>query len=265
MIGIYFIKCLINNKTYIGSSINIEKRLKQHIKMLEKNNHSNQYLQNSYNKYGKNNFKLGIIDICKEESLSNREQYYIDNNENLFNIIKKDIKRPTLEPEIIQKITNRINEMYKTGELSKTNKGNFKKGQKPWNTGKKYKSTDHLKVPKLNKGDRSNDIITKRNKLPKILVYDINNNYLGIWNSSKDLEDNSKKENFILKKYMILRNKDGRQGYDPYLLQSVNINKSNNFNKLYKGLFFKQAHDKSDKLLENPEEDDQQPRLSLND
>lgn len=34
MIGIYYIKCIINNKVYIGSSINIEQRIKRHIWIL---------------------------------------------------------------------------------------------------------------------------------------------------------------------------------------------------------------------------------------
>lgn len=39
MSGIYQIYNPINNKRYIGSSINVERRLKEHLRNLEKNRH----------------------------------------------------------------------------------------------------------------------------------------------------------------------------------------------------------------------------------
>ena len=51
MIGIY--KIIINNKVYIGSSFNIQRRLIQHKSNLKNNKHDNQHLQNAYNKYKK--------------------------------------------------------------------------------------------------------------------------------------------------------------------------------------------------------------------
>ena len=49
--GIYLIKNNISKKEYIGQSINIEKRWKDHKKDLRNNIHKNQHLQNAYNKY----------------------------------------------------------------------------------------------------------------------------------------------------------------------------------------------------------------------
>lgn len=51
MSGIYQIYNPINNKRYIGSSINVERRLKEHLRNLEKNRHCNDHLQSAYNKY----------------------------------------------------------------------------------------------------------------------------------------------------------------------------------------------------------------------
>lgn len=45
MSGIYQIYNPINNKRYIGSSINVERRLKEHLRNLEKNRHCNDHLQ----------------------------------------------------------------------------------------------------------------------------------------------------------------------------------------------------------------------------
>jgi hypothetical protein len=47
--GIY--KITINNKIYIGSSVNIYHRYKLHKNTLCKNIHRNRYLQRAYNKY----------------------------------------------------------------------------------------------------------------------------------------------------------------------------------------------------------------------
>jgi len=95
--GIYCIKNLINNKIYIGSSINLKKRITTHKWLLNKNNHFNKYLQNSWNKYGGINFSFSIIKTLyvKNEVLLRRyEEYYIKNlkslyNESGFNINKK--------------------------------------------------------------------------------------------------------------------------------------------------------------------------------
>lgn len=54
--GIYCILNLKNQKKYIGSSKDIQERIINHKGMLRNNKHYNPILQNSYNKYGKNNF-----------------------------------------------------------------------------------------------------------------------------------------------------------------------------------------------------------------
>ena len=50
--GIYIIRTTINSKVYIGSSINLYNRIKDHLKELRRNNHRNQLLQNHFNKNG---------------------------------------------------------------------------------------------------------------------------------------------------------------------------------------------------------------------
>jgi group I intron endonuclease len=76
--GIYKITNILNNKIYIGSSFNIEKRFKRHIKDLKENKHHNIHLQRSFNSYGKDNFVLSIIELTLKEELLSKEQYYLD-------------------------------------------------------------------------------------------------------------------------------------------------------------------------------------------
>lgn len=76
--GIYKIENKINNKKYIGSSIDVEKRLKKHLIMLKGEYHDNIYLQKSFNKYGEDNFTLKIIEECNHSELVDKENYYIN-------------------------------------------------------------------------------------------------------------------------------------------------------------------------------------------
>lgn len=88
MLGIYKIVNLITKDIYVGSSGNINNRKKRHFSQLNCNNHHCHYLQRAYNKYGKENFELVIIEEMKfpedydnvliGQHLISREQYYID-------------------------------------------------------------------------------------------------------------------------------------------------------------------------------------------
>lgn len=51
MAGVYQIFNTETNKRYIGSSIDVERRLKEHKRNLKAHRHSNQHLQNAWNKY----------------------------------------------------------------------------------------------------------------------------------------------------------------------------------------------------------------------
>lgn len=76
MIGIY--KIIINNKVYIGSSFNIQKRLIQHKSDLKNNRHDNQYLQNAYNKYKRITTEIvKTFSSISDEKLRQLEKEYI--------------------------------------------------------------------------------------------------------------------------------------------------------------------------------------------
>lgn len=75
--GIYMIKNIKNSKVYIGSTIDLKSREYKHFWMLNKNIHDNIFLQNSYNKHGKDNFTFNIIESCDYNSLVEKENHYI--------------------------------------------------------------------------------------------------------------------------------------------------------------------------------------------
>lgn len=79
MTGIYKITNLINGKSYIGQSINIEKRFISHKQRAfnKKDRDYNKHLYCSIRKYGLNNFSFEILEECSIDELNDRERYYI--------------------------------------------------------------------------------------------------------------------------------------------------------------------------------------------
>ena len=71
-IGIYKITNLLNGKIYIGQSIHIEKRWKEHCQ-----NSSKSLISQAIQKYGKENFSFQILEECNENQLLEKESKYI--------------------------------------------------------------------------------------------------------------------------------------------------------------------------------------------
>ena len=103
--GIYRIRNLINNKFYIGSAVNLNKRKNQHFHYLRNNTHHNKPLQNSFNKYSEKNFIFEVMCYCYNEDLITNEQFYIDKYKPQYNICKiagSSLGRKTTEETIIK-------------------------------------------------------------------------------------------------------------------------------------------------------------------
>ena len=79
MRGIYKVVNLKTNQVYIGKSENLEKRMHYHLTSLKGNWNKNKYLQQSFNEYGANNFKIEIVELLdNDKDLNEYEKYYID-------------------------------------------------------------------------------------------------------------------------------------------------------------------------------------------
>lgn len=69
IIGIYCIKNTINNKVYIGKSICVYTRIRQHITALtRKSDDENDHFINAWYKYGKNNFDYSVLETFELSS-----------------------------------------------------------------------------------------------------------------------------------------------------------------------------------------------------
>lgn len=77
--GVYEIRNTFNGNFYIGSSINLSKRLREHKGALNANRHRNAYLQRSWNKYGEDGFSFRTLLYCDPENTLLYEQMCLDN------------------------------------------------------------------------------------------------------------------------------------------------------------------------------------------
>jgi group I intron endonuclease len=86
--GIYKITNQINQKCYIGSAVDLERRKKQHFRGRQ----TNKILKQAMKKYGKAAFRFDILVLCEPENLTFVEQDQIDywkkvkGWENMYNI-----------------------------------------------------------------------------------------------------------------------------------------------------------------------------------
>lgn len=67
----------VNNRKYIGQSINVKQRISAHKSRLKKGNHENDYLQKQVNKYGLDKFTFTILEYCDVDDLDNKEKHWI--------------------------------------------------------------------------------------------------------------------------------------------------------------------------------------------
>jgi group I intron endonuclease len=76
----------VNGKSYIGSSVNLDRRFYIYYSQYNLNKH-NMLIHRALLKYGYSNFKLEILEYCNRDSVRAREQYYLDNLAHEYNIL----------------------------------------------------------------------------------------------------------------------------------------------------------------------------------
>ena len=140
--GIYklTIKGPLKTYTYIGQSIQINKRLNQHKTKLKKGNHYNTYMQNVYNKYQSIDIK---VMYCEESFLTILEQVYINieqcSNNTCLNLMRAERNQSgwKMKEETKKKISSSL-------------KGNPQKVFKGHLVGKKHHNYDHTQYTFIN-------------------------------------------------------------------------------------------------------------------
>lgn len=141
--GVYQILNLVNGKRYIGSSICLERRLSTHLRNLRKGMHSNNYLQQAWNKYGEDSFSFKVLQICSKYDLIFREQAFLDfydcsNSDNGYNF--RSIAESNFGCHHRKDTKEKISNSEKGKQISEQTKLKlsstfFSKGHEPWNKG----------------------------------------------------------------------------------------------------------------------------------
>lgn len=134
--GIYLIRNKINNKIYIGQSIDIRRRAYEHFRSGQPEKYSiksqrdiNTPLHLAMQKYGITNFTIEILEKCEKNLLDEKEKYYIQlfqsNNRDIgYNITDGGQKNFALKGEehsqakLTQKEVNQIKDLLKNTEMS---------------------------------------------------------------------------------------------------------------------------------------------------
>lgn len=248
--GIYSITNTINNKKYIGSTAkSFNSRWKKHITNLKNGGHASHHLQNSWNKYGEENFEFKIEEVVDSlENLLNLERDYItkyDSYNNGYNENPDPNFSPMLNKNTQEKVSKgmkkyweRLKEELSEDEYKKLCKE--KHGHSAWNKGIKMSEEQtknmHVKKKKVTQAMKDVHIAnTQRRKdnAPYILVYDINGNWLNTFWCLSDLVKYSETEYNDLP--LKIRSNGTRK------LDESKVSNAATGNKPYKGLFFKRV------------------------
>jgi group I intron endonuclease len=143
--GIYCIENIIDNKKYIGKSVNIEKRWEIHKRKLFSSVHVNIHLLNAWNKYGETNFIFRIIEECSKNNLDKKEIFYI----NYFDTINNGYNKTnggggflmhhseTSKKKISESLKKQWELGIRKGKPLTQEQREKLKGRIPWNKGKK--------------------------------------------------------------------------------------------------------------------------------
>lgn len=116
MIGIYKITNLITNKSYIGQSVDIEKRWKaeQRVALIESDHCYDYPLQRAFRKYGIENFSFEIIEECSVDLLNEREIYWIAQYDTFYNGYNQTLGGDTSIAKPKEHIIGIINDLENT-------------------------------------------------------------------------------------------------------------------------------------------------------
>lgn len=146
--GIYKIVNKLNNKYYIGCSLDIYKRFEQHINELKRKVHKSIAFQRAFDKYGESNFYLKIVKYKKAKKLKELfeiEQRYLDKafatkmNYNMSKVAAGGdlISHHPDRENIVRRISEGGKKRFKRkGELKKVSKRTKGKNNGRWKGGR---------------------------------------------------------------------------------------------------------------------------------
>lgn len=184
MIGIYKITNKLTNKVYIGQSVHIEHRWKEHI---SRANSGSTKLYKAFQLYGLENFSFEVLEECTAKDLDEKEKYWItqyDSFKNGYNSTMGGQKQTIDNSESIYKLWDKgycLSDIVKETGLGHTTIQNY------------LKSYSNYSVKESNrrgglKAFEKTMINNQSEKDFKIYQYDKNGVFVNEWHSTKEIE-----------------------------------------------------------------------------
>jgi excinuclease UvrABC nuclease subunit len=183
--GIYKWENKISGEFYIGSAVDLNKRMSEYYResYITHPSRGKSIICYALVKYGYSNFSLSILEYCDRYEVITREQYYLDLLNPSYNILKyaysSDGYKHTLEA--IQKIS-----LAKKGKFTKEDNSFY--GKTHTEEVKELMSRVALKR-------------TKPNNAKPVFLKDLNNNIIGDFKSMTELSLYLKADKATLSKY----------------------------------------------------------------
>ena len=87
--GVYSVVCKINNKRYVGSSVNVGARLCNHFNRDAKKYQNKEFYKDVL-KYGRSAFVWELLEKCERENLIERERFYFDKLKPEYNFMRPE-------------------------------------------------------------------------------------------------------------------------------------------------------------------------------
>ena len=131
MAYIYKITNLINNKCYIGKTLNtIQERWREHCSDYKRRDEEKRPLYSAMNKYGIENFKIEEIEQCNEDIINDREKYWIE----YYGSFKKGYNatlggdgKAYLDRKLLIKTYNEVQNLKKSAKILNIDAGHLSK------------------------------------------------------------------------------------------------------------------------------------------
>jgi group I intron endonuclease len=162
--GIYFLRNKVTGQMYVGQSVNMGARVASHLNELHQGIHTNQPMQNSWNKYGRSEFEFGLIELCKKEDLTRMENHLMSKFQTRdrafgFNILKAEEIGPRISPNkgktMTQEQKDKISQTLSGRKLDPQHIENARKGHTGISTtlkGRKQSDEHRKKCSQAKKG-----------------------------------------------------------------------------------------------------------------
>lgn len=139
---IYKIENSLNKHSYIGSAVNLRRRIRLHLNLLRKNKHHSTVLQNAFNEYDEHNFRIIILEIVHDiDMLIKTEQKWIDLDKPIYNMTLIAGKNCHIGCKRTQKTKDKM----RNAQLGKTHTEETKEKLRFINLGKKQSEATRKK------------------------------------------------------------------------------------------------------------------------